>query len=62
MSWIVERTNSWFNGFRGILIRWCKKAENYLGMLQFACGIITWRAVLLLFLKEEVFMGHFSFV
>ena len=44
--WVVERTNSWLNRFRGILIRWCKKAENYLAMLQFACGIITWRACL----------------
>lgn len=44
--WVVERTHSWMNRFRGILIRWCKKAENYLAMLQFACGIITWRACL----------------
>ena len=44
--WVVERTHSWLNRFRGILIRWCKKAENYLAMLQFACGIITWRACL----------------
>lgn len=44
--WVVERTHSWLNKFRGILIRWCKKAENYLAMLQFACGIITWRACL----------------
>lgn len=44
--WVVERTHSWLNKFRGILIRWCKKSENYLAMLQFACGIITWRACL----------------
>ena len=44
--WVVERTHSWINRFRGLLIRWCKKAENYLGMLQFACGLITWRACL----------------
>ena len=44
--WVVERTHSWMNRFRGILIRWCKKAENYLAMLQFVCGIITWRACL----------------
>ena len=41
--WVVERTHSWINRFRGLLIRWCKKAENYLGMLHFACGLITWR-------------------
>ena len=43
--WVVERTHSWINRFRGLLIRWCKKAENYLGMLHFACGLITWRAL-----------------
>ena len=42
--WVVERTHSWMNRFRGILIRWSKKAENYLAMLHLACGIITWRA------------------
>jgi len=44
--WVVERTHSWLNRFRGILIRWCKKAENYLALLQLACGIITWRSAL----------------
>lgn len=42
--WVVERTHSWMNRFRGILIRWSKKAENYLAMLHIACGMITWRA------------------
>lgn len=26
--WVVERTHSWMNRFRGVLIRWSKKAEN----------------------------------
>jgi hypothetical protein len=34
--------------FRGILIRWNKKAENYLGMLHLALGLITNRATSLL--------------
>jgi len=42
--WVVERTASWLNRFRALLIRWNKKAENYLAMLHLACGIITWRA------------------
>lgn len=41
--WVVERTHSWMNRFRGILIRWSKKAENYLALLHFACAIITFR-------------------
>lgn len=44
--WVVERTHSWLNRFRGLLIRWTKKAENYLAFLHLACGIITWRACL----------------
>lgn len=42
--WVVERTHSWMNRFRGILVRWAKKAENYLGLLHLVCGLITWRA------------------
>lgn len=46
--WVVERTHSWLNRFRRILIRWEKHAENYIAMLHLACGIITWRATGLL--------------
>ena len=46
--WVVERSHSWMNRFRRVLIRWEKKAENYLGMLHLACAIITWRAAGLL--------------
>ena len=41
--WVVERTHSWMNRFRRILIRWEKKPENYLGLLHFVCAIITFR-------------------
>lgn len=46
--WVVERTHSWMNRFRGLLIRWAKKAENYLAFLHIACGVIAWRATGLL--------------
>ena len=42
--WVVERTHSWVHRFRGILIRWNKKSENYLAMLHFAFAIIAYRA------------------
>ena len=42
--WVVERTHSWMKGFRRLLIRWEKDAENYLAMLHFACAWITFRA------------------
>jgi putative transposase len=44
--WMVERTHSWLNRFRAILIRWAKKPANYLALLHFACGVITWRHAL----------------
>jgi transposase len=42
--WVVERTHSWMNRFRRLLVRWDKKAENYLAFLHFACGLIAFRA------------------
>lgn len=42
--WVVERTHSWMNRFRGILIRWAKKADNFLAQLHLVCAVITWRA------------------
>lgn len=42
--WVVERTHSWLNRFRAVLIRWCKKPENFLATLHFALAIIAYRA------------------
>ncbi|KPZ78684.1 transposase [Leptospira kirschneri serovar Mozdok] len=39
--WVVERTNSWHNRFRAILIRWERKSENYLASLYLASSIIA---------------------
>jgi putative transposase len=46
--WVVERTHSWLNRFRRILIRWEKRPDTYLAMLHFALGLITWRHASLL--------------
>jgi len=46
--WVVERTHSWMNRFRRILIRWEKKPANYLGLLHLVCALITYRAAGLL--------------
>ena len=46
--WVVERTHSWMNRFRRILVRWEKRADTFIAMLHLACGIITWRAACLL--------------
>ena len=37
--WVVERTIGWWNRCRAILVRYDKKARNYLGLLQFACSL-----------------------
>ena len=42
--WVVERSHSWMNRFRRILIRWDKKPENYLAFLHFACALVALRA------------------
>lgn len=42
--WVVERAHSWLNRFRRLLVRWDKKAQNYLAFLHFACGLIAYRA------------------
>ncbi|MCL8267477.1 DDE transposase, partial [Leptospira weilii] len=39
--WVVERTNSWHNRFRAILIRWERKAENCLASLYLASSIVV---------------------
>ena len=42
--WVVERTHSWMNRFRRVLIRWDKKVDNYRAFLHFACALIAFRA------------------
>jgi hypothetical protein len=42
-SWVVERTHSWMNRFRAILVRWCKKAENYIALLHMAFAFIIYK-------------------
>lgn len=41
--WVVEACHSWFNRFRKILVRYEKKAANYMALLQLAAAIICWR-------------------
>ena len=43
--WVVERTHSWMNRFRRLLIRWEKKPENYLAMIHLSFAAIAVRAV-----------------
>lgn len=38
--WVVERTLGWLSKCRAILVRYDKKACNYLGMLKIACALL----------------------
>ena len=39
--WVVEVTH-----FRKLFVRYEKKADNYLALVQFACAVIVWRKFL----------------
>jgi len=41
--WVVERTLAWLSKCRSILVRWDKKAGNYLGLLKLACALLWFR-------------------
>ena len=41
--WVVERTLAWLSKCRGLLVRYEKKAINFLGLLQLACALIWMR-------------------
>ena len=41
--WVVERTLAWLSKCRAVLVRYDKKASNYLGVLQLACALLWFR-------------------
>jgi putative transposase len=41
--WVVERTLGWLSKCRAILIRYEKKALNYLGLIKVACILLWYR-------------------
>lgn len=41
--WVVERTLAWLCKCRGILVRYDKKDENFLGLLQLGCALLWYR-------------------
>lgn len=41
--WVVERTLGWLNRCRAILVRYEKKARNYLGLIKLACILLWYR-------------------
>jgi putative transposase len=41
--WVVEAAHSWINRNRAMLIRWSKKEENHLALLQLGCGLLAFK-------------------
>jgi transposase len=37
--WVVERSHSWMNRSRRILVRWEKKVRNYTAFLHLSCAV-----------------------
>ena len=44
--WVIERTHSWHNRFRRLLVRWEKKLDHYYAMIDLASVLIIWRIIL----------------
>jgi putative transposase len=41
--WVVEACHSWMNRNRALLIRWSKKPQNHLALMQLAAGLIAFK-------------------
>mgnify|MGYP001548204569 FL=1 len=47
--WVVERTHSWFNRFRKILVSFEKSEQSYLGLTYLAAAMICWRKTIFIY-------------
>ncbi len=45
--WVVERTHSWLNRFRKLLVSFEKTKEGYVALLALAAAMICWRQTIL---------------
>jgi transposase len=44
--WVVERTLGWLCKRRSLKVRWCKKSENWVALIQLACAHILLTAAI----------------
>lgn len=42
--WVVERSHSWMHRSRRLLVRWEKKAANFIAFIHLACAVICYDA------------------
>jgi putative transposase len=46
--WVVERTHSWINRFRKLLVSFEKTEASYVALLSLACAMICWRQTVII--------------
>jgi transposase len=44
--WKIERLNAWLQNYRRVLVRYERKVENFLGLVQLVCILILLKAFL----------------
>jgi len=44
--WKIERLNAWLQNYRRITVRYERKVENFLGLVQLACVLILLKVFL----------------
>ena len=47
--WVVERTASWLNRYRKLLVRFEKTAKSHEALLELACALIVFRRVITIY-------------
>ena len=47
--WVVERTHSWLNRFRKLLVSFEKTEASYRALLALAAGLICWRQTITIY-------------
>jgi len=47
--WVVERTDSWLNRFRKLLVSFEKTKEGYVTMLALVAAMICWRQTIVIY-------------
>lgn len=47
--WVVERTHSWLNRWRKLLVSFEKTEASYVGLLSLAAALICWRQTIVIY-------------
>ena len=47
--WVVERTHSWLNRYRKLLVRFEKKASSHEALLELACALTVFRRIIVIY-------------